>query len=106
MPVAFLARALDWGVRRDRVGARVRFGAVGGEADPRLPLTGADHGVGDAVAGIRAEVGTQVDARADGRDVAARVGVHRGAGDVLVERVAGGKDRARVLARRRTGVPL
>src|SRR5271166_6740985 len=97
MAIARFTGALHGRVRRDRIGAGVRFFAVFGELDRDVRLVLTDNRIGDAIARIRAEIRVQVPGETDARDVGNRVGVHRGVGDFLVDGIVLGKDRAGVL---------
>ncbi len=99
VPVTFFCQ-LPRRVRRPGSGmapARIRRRySVNVIGHPRLAR--ADDRVGDAVARVGAEVGVQMSAQADARDVLRRARIDRSVGDVPVERVARGEDRTGVLA--------
>jgi hypothetical protein len=84
--------ALHGRVGRDRVGTGI--GLVGfGEHDRQLRLGGGHHDVGHPVARVGAEVGMEMQIRADGGDVGARSIVDGVGGDVAVPGVVGRKHR-------------
>src|ERR1700722_11068664 len=97
MPIAFFARALHRRVWRARAWARIRFFAVFGQRGRDSWLVRANHHIRDAVIRWRAEVGMQMDVRADAFDVFGGVRIDWGVGDFLVERIVGREDRARAL---------
>ena len=97
VPIAFRPGPLHGRVRRDRVGPRVGLAAEFGERDRQLRLARPDDGIGNPIGGIAAEVGVQVRAQPDARDVVGRTPIHGRARDVAVERTRRRKDRTPVL---------